>query len=103
MSILQARFDQTANENKRYMWDYTADLSPGETVTSLTVNVFQQAGAATPALVVNNVVIAGDGVHVVFYVSGGAYPGNYEIQFLATTSIAQIFEDIVGINITSDL
>jgi hypothetical protein len=36
-------------------------------------------------------------------VQGGVSLGTYEIQFLATTSIGQIFEDIVAINIVSDL
>jgi hypothetical protein len=104
MSVIQARFNQTVNEKKRYMWNYGADLSTGETVVSVANTVYPQGQtAATPPLVVSGIVIDSTGIYVVFYVQGGVSLGTYEIQFLATTSIGQIFEDIVAINIVSDL
>jgi hypothetical protein len=40
---------------------------------------------------------------VVFFASGGDDTGTYEVQFLATTSIGQIREDIVEFDIQGDL
>lgn len=103
MSNLSGRFRQTANEDRRYVLDYTLQLSAGETVLSLVTNITSPTGGLgdTPAFVVNNVVIASTGLQVVMYMSGGVTGQSYEVQVLATTSIGQVIEDVVQIDIVS--
>lgn len=95
MSILSGRFTQTISEKKRYMLDYTSDLAPGETIISIVPSVTSPSGS-TNMLVIDNVAITPDANQVVFYASGGDDLASYEVKFLATTSIAQIFEDVVA-------
>lgn len=99
--ILSARFSQGPSEIKRYLLDYTAQLSTGETVTGITVTInnLTTPVQGSPAFVVNNMVIVPDGAHVVFFASGGANSNNYTATFLATTSIGQVFEDVVEFDI----
>lgn len=100
MSIISGRFQQTLSENKRYMLDYTSQLSAGEKVTGVAVAITSPTGApVSPALVVNNVAITPAGNQVTFFVSGGADLNSYEVQFLATTSLTQIFEDVCQFDI----
>lgn len=105
MTTLTARFRQTPNEVRRYLIDYVIDLATGETVTSMaTPTVVPDNGVAvSPPLVINNVIIAPGAQQVVFYASGGIDGGTYEVQFLATTSIGQVREDVIAFEITGDL
>ena len=105
MSRPSARFTQTPNNRLRYMLDYSLELNPGETVVSMATPTIVPGTVppSSPALVVNGVVIASDGAHVVYFVSGGGAPGTYEVQFIATTSIGQILEDVVVYTILGDL
>jgi len=96
MSAIAGRFQQTISEVKRYSLDYTLQLATGEQVTGVAVAITSPTGApVSPALVVNNVAITPDGTKVTFFVSGGVDLNSYEVQFLATTSLTQIFEDVV--------
>lgn len=105
MPRYQAQFTQSPNEKRRYMLDYTLDLSTGESVTSMaTPAVVNTPGQIiVDALVVNGVTIGPGGLQVVFYVSGGDANNDYEIQFLATTSAGQIKEDVIKMHIRSDI
>lgn len=102
MSTLSARIKQSPSETKRWMLDYTAQLSPGESVTGVSVSLIPVSTPplGSPALVVNNIVLGPGGLQAVFYVSGGADGQTYEAKFLATTSINQIFEDVVEVDIS---
>jgi hypothetical protein len=101
MTTLSARFTQSPAETKRYVMDYTLQLASGEAISSVAVNIIQTGGPTmgVPALVVNNVALLppvnGVVLGAAFYVSGGGNGCQYEVQFLATTSISQILEDIV--------
>lgn len=96
MSQLSARFQQTISEVKRYELDYTAQLQPGESVTSIVPSITSPTGApVSPAFVVNNIAITPQGNQATFFASGGADLNSYEVKFLATTSLAQVFEDVV--------
>lgn len=104
MSTLSARIRQSPQETKRWMLDYTAQLNPGEAVVSVGVSVVPLSNLAdgfTPPtpVVVNSIVLGPGGLQAVFYASGGQDGFNYEATFLATTSIGQIFEDVVEIDI----
>lgn len=106
MTTLSARFSQAPSEVKRYMLDYTAQLNDGESLIGLVANVnpvTQPMPVGAPDFVINNIVIAPNGTQAIFYASGGLDQFSYEIQFLATTSIAQTFEDIVEFDVLEKL
>lgn len=101
MTILSARLTQGPSEVKRYMLDWTQQLTVGETVIGVTVTI---APVTTPPigavnLVINNIVIAPLGLTAVFYVSAGTNLQNYEATFLATTSAGQVFEDVIEVDV----
>lgn len=105
MTTLTARFKQTPNEKRRYLLDYTLDLASGETIVSVgTPTVVPADGVdPTPTLNITSVVIAPGAIQVAFFVDGGADGGTYEVQFLATTSLGQIREDVIEFDIAGDL
>lgn len=105
MTQLSARFSQAPNEVKRYMLDYTAQLNDGEILTRLTATVVpaQTIPVGTPDFVINSIVPAPNGTQAIFYASGGGDTYSYSIQFIATTSIAQTFEDIVEFDVLEKL
>jgi hypothetical protein len=105
MPRYSAQFTQSPNEKRRYMLDYTLDLSAGEGVTSMaTPAIVNTPGQIIVVpLVVNGVVIGPGGLQVVFYVSGGDANNDYEVQFLATTTAGQIKEDVIKTHIRSDV
>lgn len=101
MSTISARFAQSPAETKRYVMDYTLQLALGESISSIAVNIVQTAGPTTglPVFVINNIAllppVKGVVLGAAFYASAGGNACQYEVQFLATTSIGQILEDIV--------
>lgn len=107
MSQLSARFRQSPSERKRYVLDYTLELAAGEQITSLPVPAITQTNfpqVPSPALVVDGIVLIpdDDGLvrSVAYYTSGGSDTCIYEINFLATTSITQVLEDVVQMTIS---
>lgn len=100
MTTLSARFKQSVSEVRRYVIDFTLQLSPGELLTSLVPTISSPTGG-TLNLVVSNIAITSNGLQAAFYVSGGQVGQSYEIDFLSGTSIAQTFEDVVQIDIVS--
>lgn len=107
MTVLSARFSQSPTEVKRYMLDWTAQLSTGEKVTALVAVVIPMSlhtdGTNPTAMTVTGIVITPDGTQAIFYAQGGEDGYQYEIDFTATTSIAQKFEDVVEIDIASKI
>jgi hypothetical protein len=104
MTTPSARFTQSPTERKRYVLDYTLFLSGGEEITNVTFAVTQNSGVASPALLVDGVALtpanpAGFVIGVAFFASAGVNNAQYEITFLATTSVGQILEDVVIINL----
>lgn len=101
MSLITARFRKSPAEARRYLLDYTLDLAVGESVTGIATSVISTTGELAPALVVNNVVLApavgGIVSQATFFLSGGTAGQSYEVQFLATTSIAQTIETVVAV------
>jgi hypothetical protein len=101
MTTLSASFNQSPSETKRYLLDYTLFLSVGEQVDSFEVTVIQTGGPTTgPALVVTDLTLlpansAGLVLGAVYYISGGNDGCVYEVQFLCTTSVGQILEDVI--------
>lgn len=107
MSTFQAKFTQSPAESKRYVLDYTLFLAPGESIVSIATSIVQTAGGVTPALVINNMAllppVGGVVLGAAYFASGGVNQGVYEVQFLATTSIGQILEDVVQYTLVEKL
>jgi len=103
MSRLTARFAQSPNEIRRGKLDYTAQLSTGEIITGVTVNVLPIGSPPiSPAFAITGVAIGPAPASIaVFYSSGGVDGNSYEAQFLTTTSLGQTFEDVVQFDIRS--
>lgn len=102
MSLISAAFTLSPLESRRYLLDYSLDLAVGENLIGLTFTITSPSGELVPTLLVTNVVLApavnGVVYQATFFVSGGTAGQTYEIDFLATTSIAQIIETVVAIN-----
>jgi hypothetical protein len=95
MSELSAVFRQGPSEVRRYLLDYTLELQTGEEVTGITVTITSPSGENPPLLVVNNITVASGGLQAFFYASAGTSGQTYEAKFLATTTLDQVFEDVV--------
>jgi hypothetical protein len=106
MSRLSGRFRQAPEEKRRYILDYTLTLSAGEVISSIAVGTITQTSnpvSLSPLLISSVVVGPSPALQVIFYASGGDDQSQWEVQFLATTSVGQIIEDVVEFNIESDL
>lgn len=104
MSSFSGVFNQAPEEKRRYILNYSLTLSSGEQVTSIVtpIVITQTFGPATVApFVIDGVVIGPGGTQVVFYAHGGDDGTEYEVQFLANTTAAQIVEDVVKFTIAS--
>lgn len=100
MTTLSAKLKQTPSERKRYMLDYDAQLSSGESVTGISVTVTSPTNApVSPAFVIDSIVIGPGGRQAIFYASGGIDTHTYNVQFFATTSIDQDLEDVAEFDI----
>ena len=104
MTTLSARFRQSPTENLRYVLDYKLFCAPTESIASVVANSITQTPgtgvAETPLMAITglNVVPAvapAIATTAAFFASGGVDQGVYEVQFLATTSLGQVLEDIV--------
>lgn len=101
MSQITARFNQSPSAVRRYLIDYTIDLSTGESIASVAApTITSPSGELSPTLVISNVVLApavgGIVSQVTFFMSGGTDGQNYEIEFLATTTLTQVFDDVIA-------
>lgn len=110
MTTLSARFEQGFGERKRYTLDYTAQLTPGETILTVTAVVNPLSGnipVDVPALLINGITVLPTAIGAVYYASlGGTMTENgysWEAVFTATTSVGQIFTDVVQMDIVSKL
>lgn len=107
MTTLSARFEQDIAERKRYTLDYTAQLTPGETILTVTavVNPIGTIPNTVPAMLVNGIALLPTANGAVFYASGGGDASDngfsWELVFTATTSVGQIFTDVVQMDIVS--
>lgn len=104
MSLITARFFQSPVEVKRYLCDFTLDLATGESLTSVPApTITSPSGEVDPTLVVTNIALApaigGQVTQFTFFVSGGTGGQNYEIDFLAATTLTQELECVVAFNI----
>jgi hypothetical protein len=104
MSQITARFIQGPDEVRRYLLDYTLDLNTGESLSSIAVTISSPTDQP-PTLVVNNIVLApavnGQVTQATFFVSVGLSGASYELDFLATTSLSQVIETVVAINVVN--
>lgn len=102
MSEISGRYRQSPNEERRYLIDYTLDLSAGESIVSIAPpTITSPSGELVPTLVVDDIVLAPavNGVvnQATFFASAGTNGQNYEVDFLATTSVGQIIECVVAL------
>lgn len=101
MTTLTARVRQAPEEVRRYSLDYSGQVNAGETISSVVANAItplQQPPIGATPVTVTNIVIGPTGLLAVFFVQGGADGVAYEIQFLGTSNLGQVFEDIVEID-----
>lgn len=106
MSTFSGVFTQTPLEKRRYILNYALTLSSGEQVTAIItpITIVQTFGPATVSpFVIDGVLVGPGGTQVVFYAHGGDDGTEYEVQFLANTTAAQVLEDVVKFTIASDL
>lgn len=100
MSILQAKFRQSPDEVLRYILDYSLFLAPTESLVSVTPAIFQNTGMTTPAFDITVPIVISATAPLLstqasYFASGGVDQGVYEVQFLATTSLGQVLEDVI--------
>lgn len=104
MSTIEARFNKSPSESRRYLIDMTLDLSTGESIASIAApTITSPSGELVPTLVVNNIVLApavnGQITQATFFASVGTSGQNYEVDFLVTTTLPQVIEVVVAYNI----
>jgi hypothetical protein len=97
MSTFAAKFTQSPAETKRYVLDYSLQLANGESVVTVASNIL--GDVTTPPFAITGTAllpaVAGIVVGAAFFASGGIDGTVLEVQFLATTSVGQILEDVV--------
>lgn len=103
---ISARFNQAPEENRRYLLDYTLQLASGEILTSVVAN--QITSLTDPsnigAFAINTIAIApSPSLQCAYFATGGSDQTQYAVQFLATTSLGQVLEDVVIYNIQEKL
>jgi hypothetical protein len=79
--------------------DYTLELQPNETLTGLTATVSSPSGDNPANFSISDITLVTPNLTAVFYASRGNSGQVYEVTFLATTSLNQIFEDVVEFTI----
>ncbi len=84
---------KTPSDRKRYSVDYTDWLDTGELVVSAAIVVDPPAGT----LLVDGVVVSGDGKSVVFFLSDGDDGETYRALITVQTSGGQSKEDFVTV------
>ena len=104
MSQITARFLQSPIEVRRYLVDHTLDLAAGENLLSIGApTITSPSGELVPTLVINSIALApavgGQVTMYTFFASGGTPGQNYEVSFLASTSLTQQFNTVVAFNI----
>jgi hypothetical protein len=102
---ISARFNQSPNEKKRYLLDYTAQLAQGEVVTGVTFTITSPTDPVQPptSFLITSVAITPAGNQVAFFASAGTDLNLYNVVFEATTSLTQVLEDLVVYNIKAKL
>lgn len=107
MSNISARFTQSPTEKRRYMIDATLDLNSGEILSGVSYSIISPTGGDITLLHITSISIvpnaAGSNVYCLFFVDGGVDGQQYEVDFLLTTSIGQILECVVQINVSIKL
>jgi hypothetical protein len=79
-----ARYSKSPTERKRYQIRYDNWLDTGELVTGV---VFAVNKVTYPPLVVDGIIVTGDGLGVQYYVSGGALGADYVVAATLTTNL----------------
>lgn len=88
-------FKKTEQEKKRYTINYSKWLpATGETVSTV---VYAIDTVTVPPLLIEGSAVAGDGLGVSFFVSGGLDEEEYQINALMTTTAGQRKEDYIKI------
>jgi hypothetical protein len=107
MSTFQAVFSQSPAERKRYVLDYTLFLAPGEGIVSIATAI--SPIDMTSPFVIDGMallppdVVGGPTIGAAYFASGGNNTEVYEVQFLATTTLGQILEDVVQYTLRENL
>jgi hypothetical protein len=105
---LSASFNQSPLELKRYLLDWTAQLAQGEVVNSLIPTVSSNTDPLNlGGAQVTGVAIAPAGNQAVFFMSfsnpAAADQQTYSVSFVATTSLTQLWQDVVQFVVANKL
>ncbi len=102
---ISGRFNQAPEENKRYLLDYTLQLAAGEILTAVVANISSTDDPNNyGAFAINSIAIApSPSLQAAYFATGGDDQTEYFVQFLATTSLGQVLEDVVVYNVQEKL
>jgi hypothetical protein len=89
------RFKKGSADRKRYVVDYVDWLDVDETVTLVT----SAGNNIGDEFYIDGVLINTGGKEVIFYASGGVVGTKYTVTITATTSMGQVKQDTVEIDI----
>jgi hypothetical protein len=101
---LSGRFNISPVEKKRFLVDFTLQLAAGETVTNVVPTVSSPTdpnnnGGCT----VTGIAVVPAGNQFTFFVSfttpATADLQQYNVKFVTTTSLTQIYEDVIQFNV----
>ena len=87
-------YKHTTVEKKRYTISYAEWLEDGETLSSVTYAI---TPTTTTPLLIEGSALAGDGLGVSLFISGGEDEEEYQINVLAQTDAGQRKEDYIKI------
>lgn len=99
--VISGRFNQSPNEKKRYLIDWTLDVAAGETVTGLvsTTVSSQTDPNNNGGCRVTGFAFAPGNLQAAFFVDfatpASADLQTYNVTFLATTSVGQQLETVI--------
>jgi hypothetical protein len=107
--IISARFTQSPAENKRYLLDYTNQLALGETLVTVAASITSPTDLLNAGgFQITSIAIAPAPSNQAAYFASCLTPlvadqQQYLVQFIATTSLGQVLEDVIVYQIQEKL
>lgn len=103
MSDISAKFRKSPASVRRYLIDYTLDLPVGDSIVSVAPPAVTCPNELSPTLLINGIVLApainGQVTQATFFATGGTNGNTYEVEFLATDSLGQVFDTVVAFTV----
>jgi len=95
MSLL-GRYKQQPGENRKRGVDYARFLEAGEAVSTITAAI---TPVTVPLLTTPSIIIDAAGKKFAYFVGGGLNGTTYLVEFTVTTSLGQVLEDEIEIEV----